>query len=165
MALPVDAKDLAAEGPPLSPCLPTTVLIVEDEPLVRMMAAEAFTDAGFVVRQAANGEEGLRLLVADRSIEALFTDINMPGRLDGFALAEAAGCSRPHLAIVITSGRLSRPGSLPEKVGFLAKPYSPDAAAALMRRLVERARAEAIARTQPVQERALETVCAPASSA
>jgi len=164
MALPADPELCAMEGPPWSARMPATVLIVDDEPLIRMVAAEAFADAGFMVREAATGEDALEILVADRSIDALFTDINMPGRLDGLGLAQRARCSRPHLAVVVTSGRIPRPCGLSETIGFLAKPYSPDAAAAFMRGLVEGARAEAKAGRGQPQRSAADGVRSPASA-
>ncbi len=129
-----------SEAASLVPLMPCTVLIVEDEPLLRLFAVEVFAEAGFTVLEAASGEEAWRLLAGGRAIDALFTDVNMPGALDGFALAEAARRAWPHLAIVVASGRMPRPGTLPAEIAFLMKPYGAKAVTALMRRLVEKAR-------------------------
>src|SRR5262249_10485932 len=64
---------------------PITVLIVEDDEVVRALAAELLSDAGFQVLEASNGEEALSLLESESNVRVLFTDINMPGPLDGIA--------------------------------------------------------------------------------
>jgi two-component system, response regulator PdtaR len=99
------------------------VLVVEDEAFVRMIATEYLEDAGFNVVEAANADEAWRVL-QDRVIEYLFTDVHMPGSMDGFALAARAHRQWPHLKLVLTSG-LMRPGKadLPDHASFLPKPY------------------------------------------
>src|SRR3954466_3476297 len=73
------------------------VWLVEDEPLVRMLGVDLLTEAGFEVLQASDADEALTLLEARPDIEVLFTDVNMPGSLDGLKLASWASESRPHL--------------------------------------------------------------------
>jgi two-component system, response regulator PdtaR len=113
------------------------VLIVDDEVLIRLTAADGFIDAGFAVLEAANGDEALAVLEANPTVDALFTDVNMPGSIDGFELARAAAERWPSLAVVVSSGRMARPGDLPLDTAFIAKPYCPDAAASIVRRLID----------------------------
>jgi CheY-like chemotaxis protein len=103
---------------------PKTILVVEDEPFVRMMAVDMLEDAGYAVREAGTADEALSLLETDAKIDIVFTDIKMPGSMDGLALAEIVGSRWPDIGIIITSGHIS----LPEQVGptqavFLPKPY------------------------------------------
>src|ERR1700726_3265621 len=79
--------------------LPALVLVVEDEALVRAMGAVIFADAGFRVIEAVNGEEALELLNADAEVGLLFTDIGLPGTIDGLALARHVRDRWPHMGI------------------------------------------------------------------
>lgn len=81
-----------------------TVLVVEDEPLIRMTVADDLQAAGFCVLEAGNTDEALRLLETHSSIRAIFTDIDMPGGLDGLKLAWIVRDRWPPIEIVITSG-------------------------------------------------------------
>jgi CheY-like chemotaxis protein len=106
---------------------PVIVLIVEDDELVRELGVELLSDAGFQVLEATNGEEALSLLESNPNVRVLFTDINMPGPLDGITLASVATLQWPHLAIIIGSGNvLPRSGGLPRGMVFIRKPYDPD---------------------------------------
>src|SRR6266571_4031652 len=113
---------------------PVTVLIVEDDELVRELGVEFLSDAGFQVLEATNGEEALSLLESNPNVRVLFTDINMPGPLDGITLASVAALQWPHLAIIIGSGNvLPRSGGLPRGMVFIRKPYDPDSVIRLIR--------------------------------
>jgi CheY-like chemotaxis protein len=81
------------------------VLIVEDEALVRMTAVDMIEEAGFEILEAANGDEAILLLEAWRDITVLFTDIEMPGSMDGLRLAQAVRARWPPIKIITTSGR------------------------------------------------------------
>ena len=98
------------------------VLVVEDEPFVRLTAVEMLQDAGFVVLQASNADEAIELLEKHSDIRVLFTDVQMPGSIDGVKLAEACRKRWPLVKIVVTSGN-PRPGQLGDDVRFLPKPY------------------------------------------
>ena len=101
------------------------VLIVEDEPLVRELAGAAITDAGFDVVEAANAQEALEILNDRQDIGVLCTDVNMPGPLDGLALARLVHERWPAIRLVVTSGRpLSE--LVPDDGRFVAKPYTLD---------------------------------------
>ncbi|MES2033087.1 MAG: response regulator [Pseudomonadota bacterium] len=100
-----------------------TVLIVEDEPLVRLIVATGFEDAGFTVLEAGHAAEALAIHEGGASIQFLFTDVNMPGDLNGIDLAERIRASAPEVHIFIAS-------ALPvlraiDHIGatFFAKPY------------------------------------------
>lgn len=113
---------------------PATILFVEDEPLVLMLAVDVLEDAGFTVLQAENGQEALDILADHPEIEALVTDVNMPG-LDGCALAKDAIAARPDLQLIATAGRNRyRNDELPDDGDFLPKPYSPAELVELVRR-------------------------------
>ena len=100
------------------------VLIVEDEPLVRVSAVRAVEDAGFEVIEAANADEAIRILENRSDIRVVFTDIHMPGSIDGLKLAHAVRNRWPPIKIIVTSGRDQVSESdLPEGGRFFAKPY------------------------------------------
>ncbi len=113
---------------------PFTVLIVEDDELVRELGVEFLSDAGFQVLEASNGQEALSLLERNPKVGVLFTDINMPGPLDGMTLASIAAVKWPHLAIIIGSGKaLPRSGGLLSGITFIRKPCDPERVIQLIR--------------------------------
>ena len=100
------------------------VLIVEDEPLVRMMVSDLFQDEGFDVLEAANADQALAIFDQRSDVSLLFTDVEMPGSLDGYALARWAQVHRPTVKTMIVSGRaLPREGDVPDGAAFMGKPY------------------------------------------
>jgi CheY-like chemotaxis protein len=100
-----------------------TVLIAEDECIVRTLAAEVLSDAGFGVHEAAQASEALDILErAADDIDLLFTDINMPGSVDGLELARRVRARWPRIALLISSGAV-RPIQLPAGAKFMLKPY------------------------------------------
>ncbi|MEO8757890.1 MAG: response regulator [Devosia sp.] len=112
------------------------VLVVEDEALVRMGIVDHLEEAGFAVFEAANADLAVALLAVTPQIRLLFTDIDMPGSMDGLKLAAAVRKRWPPVKIVVTSGHWrNAPGSLPEGSVFFAKPYDPDEIASTLRRL------------------------------
>jgi len=101
-----------------------TVLIVEDQPLLLLHVRFAFEDAGYAVIQAANADEALIALDRHPDIRAVFTDVAMPGTLDGAALAERIRGAYPRVAVLVTSGHQAfAPTDLPDDIRFVAKPY------------------------------------------
>ena len=115
-----------------------TVLVVEDEPIVRMIAVEALEDAGFTTVEFSTAEEAIAFCASGgQDIAAVFTDINMPGELDGLDLVAVVSRTRPHVAVVVSSGRYQdRPADLPRKAAFLPKPWrAPDLVAAIKGRV------------------------------
>ena len=112
------------------------VLIVEDEFLLRMDAAEMIGAAGFEVIEAANADQAIEVLEARRDITVVFTDIQMPGSMDGLKLARAVRGRWPPIKIIATSGRLHvAETDLPEGGRFLLKPYSPRQVTGVLREL------------------------------
>jgi CheY-like chemotaxis protein len=101
------------------------VLVVEDEPVVRLDAIETLRDAGFQVIEAANADEAIAILEARRDIRVVLTDIQMPGSMDGLKLAATIRDRWPPISLIVTSGRISvKQQDLPERGSFLPKPYS-----------------------------------------
>ena len=101
------------------------VLIVEDDFLLRIDAAEMIKAAGFEVIEAANADQAIKVLEARYDITVVFTDIQMPGSMDGLKLARAVRGRWPPIKIIATSGRLNVGDmDLPEGGKFLPKPYS-----------------------------------------
>lgn len=106
------------------PAIPAAVLVVEDEVLIRMAIADSIEESGFVVYEAANADQAIRLLERHHDIRILFTDIDMPGSMDGLRLAAAVRDRWPPVKIVITSGHIKISESdLPVDGRFFAKPY------------------------------------------
>jgi CheY-like chemotaxis protein len=107
-----------------------TILIVEDNDDVREVALAVLEGSGYRVIEAASGDDAYRLLLArpELQIDLLFTDVVMPGRLDGIDLANAARALRPHLHVLYATGfanlvRANRDADLQGPV--LRKPYRP----------------------------------------
>jgi len=112
------------------------ILAVEDEPLVRMFIADFLDEAGFKVFEAVNADEAIILLQARPDVQAVVTDIGMPGSMNGLELAKVIQDRWPGIGVVVTSGR-KRPGpdDLSEKVAFLAKPYLSDTVINVIRQM------------------------------
>lgn len=100
-----------------------TILVVEDETIIRMVIAEELLDSGYRVLEAANGEEALLLLDARPDVKVVVTDVKMPGGIDGFALARLAAKTHPGVGIVIASGHADPAEDRPEDSIFVHKPY------------------------------------------
>jgi CheY-like chemotaxis protein len=112
------------------------VLIVEDELLLRMNALDVIEAAGFEVVEAANADEAIEILEARRDIGVVFTDIQMPGSMDGLKLVRAVRGRWPPIKIVATSGHIGvAQTDLPEGGRFLPKPYSPGQVMDVLREL------------------------------
>jgi CheY-like chemotaxis protein len=113
------------------------VLIVEDEFLLRMDATDMVRAAGFEVLEAANADQAIEILETRPDITVVFTDIQMPGSMDGLKLARAVRGRWPPIKIVATSGHHHVGESdLPEGGRFLPKPYSPNQVTGLLRELM-----------------------------
>lgn len=104
--------------------LPKEVLVVEDEPLIRMAAADALTDSGIMAWEAGDAEEALNALEKHPRIGVIFTDVNMPGEMNGLGLAHEVSVSHPDVQLILTSGARSiADDDLPDHGTFLPKPY------------------------------------------
>jgi two-component system, response regulator PdtaR len=112
---------------PAGKALPV-VLVVEDDPLLRMLAVEVVEEAGFLAIEAQNADEAVVLLESRTDITLLFTDINMPGSMDGLKLAYAVRDRWPPIKIMVVSGKQRLQSSdLPSNSCFVGKPYQASA--------------------------------------
>jgi len=104
------------------------VLVVEDDYLLRLDAADMIKAADFEVIEAANADEAIAILESRNDIAVIFTDIQMPGSMDGLRLAHAVRDRWPPVELIVTSGRCHiRANDLPDRGRFIAKPYDFDA--------------------------------------
>lgn len=102
-----------------------TVLVVEDEPLLLMNIADELVEAGFDVVESPNADHALRQIVCNPGIAVLFTDVDMPGSMDGLGLSSIVSARWPEMTIIVTSGKLSPDRTiLPPDVRFIPKPYA-----------------------------------------
>jgi CheY-like chemotaxis protein len=112
------------------------VLAVEDEPLILMLAIDMIRDAGFEPLWASNADEAIRILESRDDIRIVFTDINMPGSMDGIKLAQAVRGRWPPIKIIVTSGFSGGELKLlPEGSQFIPKPYDPSQISDALHRL------------------------------
>jgi len=99
------------------------VLVVEDEPLIRLGLASAIEEAGYEVAEAANARDAIRVLEHDR-VQLLLTDVDMPGGMDGIRLAHYVRDRWPPVQLIVISGKVGvKPGELPPGARFVSKPY------------------------------------------
>jgi CheY-like chemotaxis protein len=109
-------------------CLPrcglaqATILLIEDEVLVRMSLADQLRSAGYVVLEASNADEALDLLHG-HGVRLVLSDIRMPGRLDGVQLAHIIRAQHPEIKIVLASGESFSTSHWGDYDGFFPKPY------------------------------------------
>jgi two-component system, response regulator PdtaR len=100
------------------------ILVIEDEPLIRLGVVMMLEDVGHEVVEAANADEGIRMLEADSSIRLVLTDIDMPGSMDGLRLAHYVSQRWPPVRIIVISGKVVPAAEeLPPEARFLSKPY------------------------------------------
>jgi CheY-like chemotaxis protein len=101
-------------------------LIVDDDPFILMDACGILQDAGFRTHESGTGAEAIELLETQaKSVILVFSDVEMPGDIDGFALAKHVAEHWPWIEIVIASGRIKpQAGDMPDKATFIGKPFS-----------------------------------------
>lgn len=119
-----------------------TVLIVEDEALVREVTAIEFEEAGLNVLCAGNGTDAIALLTSNPDIDLLFTDISLPGGIDGWTIAEHARRLRPGLPVIYATGYSPDPVKLVPGGKFYKKPYLPTTIIVAARELLGAAAAD-----------------------
>ncbi|KQN76431.1 response regulator [Devosia sp. Leaf64] len=113
------------------------VLVVEDEPLLRMGIVDHLEDENFVVLEAGNGHQAIALLERSLDVTVVFTDVDMPGGMGGIELANIVRQRWPDIKLAVTSGfRLVGNEELPHGSLFFPKPYDPPAIARALRKLV-----------------------------
>ena len=111
--------------PFVEPYSPIFVLVVEDEGLMRLHAMRLVEEAGYEPVEARNADEAITILEARKDIRIVFTDIDMPGSMDGLKLARAIRRRWPPIELILTSGHFDvEDKDLPERGRFFAKPYN-----------------------------------------
>jgi CheY-like chemotaxis protein len=113
------------------------ILLVEDDPFLRMAAIDLIEDAGFEAAVAENGDEAIHILETRSDVRIVFTDIQMPGTMDGMKLARTVRGRWPEIKLVITSGKYEiRNDELPDRSEFFRKPYKDFEVAATFHRMM-----------------------------
>ena len=103
----------------------TTIIVVDDEALIRMHGASMLEDAGYSVVEAASADEAIAILEGTTDVRLLFSDVDMPGRMNGIALAELVHERWPNVRLLLTSGHHHiADAQLPDDGRFIPKPYS-----------------------------------------
>ena len=118
---------------------PVSVLVVEDEVLISNLVADVLSASGFLVHEVTTADEAMEYIDSGAAIDVLFTDVNLPGGMNGAELAVRAREIRPEMPIVYASGRykLSEIAPLVSRSLFMAKPYDPNDVCAILTRLTE----------------------------
>ena len=118
-----------------------TVLVVDDEPAVRLLMVDALQDAGYRVLEAADGAAGLKILQSDCRIDLLLTDVGLPGGMNGRQVADAGRALRPSLKVLFITGYAENAvvgnGHLDPGMQVITKPFAIDALANLVRRMID----------------------------
>ncbi len=114
----------------------TVILVVEDEVIIRMGAVALLEDAGFAVLEAGNAHDAVAILEGRNDIRAIFTDVNMPGTMDGMKLARMVRGRWPPIHLIVTSGLVAAERDLPHGGRFIRKPYDPEQVVAAVRELL-----------------------------
>jgi PAS domain S-box-containing protein len=145
--LPRHAEDAPADEDPFntSSSTPTgdgeVVLVIDDEPTIRMLIAEVLAEAGYAVIEAHDGPAGLRVLESNAKIDLLITDVGLPGGMNGRQVADAARVSRPSLKVLFITGYAENAaigkGGLGSGMFVLTKPFHMEALATRIREIVE----------------------------
>lgn len=113
------------------------VLVVEDEPLIRLGLASVIEEAGYEVAEAFNADEAIRRLDADRGIGLVLTDVDMPGGMDGIRLAHYVRDHWPPVRLIVISGKVGvQDDELPPGARFISKPYPELQLVALIRAML-----------------------------
>jgi CheY-like chemotaxis protein len=119
-----------------APASQPAVLIVEDEPLLRMLAIDIAEEAGLAAIEASTADEALQILEQRPDIGVVFTDVNMPGSISGTDLASLIRDRWPPIALLITSGKVQvKASDLPKGSVFIPKPYDINALVETLQRL------------------------------
>jgi len=131
-----------------------TVLVVEDEALIRVLIADMLQDRGFKVLEAANANEAIEIIEKTNiEIDLVFTDVRMPGGMDGFGLVKWIQSSRPTIPVIVASGDIGEANDANrQQLGdmFLPKPYDLDLATAKIREVI--AKRECLASVLPEED-------------
>ena len=117
-----------------------TILVVDDELLIRMNVSDFLQDCGFKVLEASNADEAIRILESDAVVlDLVFSDVKMPGTMDGFGLAQWVRARRPKIRVVLASGdaaKASKAHDICADEPFFSKPYDLPMVLAKIRQLL-----------------------------
>jgi CheY-like chemotaxis protein len=114
------------------------VLVVEDDPLLRFHVSDILGQAGFDVVESTNGAHALAIVAERFDVEAVVSDVVMPGKIDGFELARRIRARWPRIGVVLVSGRkIPSSGEVPRQVRFLAKPVRASTLVRMVRQVTE----------------------------
>jgi DNA-binding NtrC family response regulator len=113
------------------------VLVVEDDFLIRANAVDIIEEAGFHVDAASSADDAIRILEQRGNVGVVFTDVHMPGSLNGLDLARLVEHKWPGTGVIVTSGRATKM-DIPSRAIFLAKPYSSSELVGKMRALLQK---------------------------
>jgi PAS domain S-box-containing protein len=117
------------------------VLVIDDEPTIRMLVADLLTEAGYAVIEAADGPAGLKVLESNARIDLLITDVGLPGGMNGRQVADAARVSRPNLKVLFITGYAENAvigqGQLGNGMFIMTKPFQMDLLAHRIREIIE----------------------------
>lgn len=135
------AEDAATEGAAADVGTGETILIIDDEPTVRMLIVEVLEETGYTTIEAADGPSGLRILQSDAKIDLLITDVGLPGGMNGRQVAVAARLSRPSLKVLFITGYAENAavgnGHLEPGMEVITKPFAMTAFGNKVRDLVD----------------------------
>jgi CheY-like chemotaxis protein len=138
--VPAD-EDVALTAPSTPPAAGEVVLVIDDEPTIRMLVAEVLADAGYAVIEAPDGPAGLRVLESNARIDLLITDVGLPGGMNGRQVADAARVSRPDLKVLFITGYAENAmigrGRLEDGMFIVTKPFQMEALATRIREIIE----------------------------
>ncbi|HEX2801465.1 MAG TPA: ATP-binding protein, partial [Phenylobacterium sp.] len=147
LLLPQHAETAEEQAESETPAVPDpgdgeTVLIIDDEPTVRMVIVEVLEELGYAAIEAADGPSGLRILQSDTRIDLLVTDVGLPGGLNGRQVADAARQTRPELKVLFITGYAENAvvgdGRLKPGMEVITKPFVMATLAAKIRDLIDR---------------------------
>jgi CheY-like chemotaxis protein len=116
--------------------IPATILVVEDEMMIRMSTVDMVEDAGYAPLEAVDADRAVAILESRSDIALMVTDIQMPGSMDGLDLARAVHARWPSIKIIVVSGDLKQPIDLPAESRFIGKPLEPRDMISQMRNMI-----------------------------
>jgi CheY-like chemotaxis protein len=145
--LPRHNADDTADDEPLISSLPETagegevVLVIDDEPIIRMLIGEVLAESGYAVIEAPDGPAGLKVLESNARIDLLITDVGLPGGMNGRQVADAARVSRPNLKVLFITGYAENAvvgsGRLEKGMFVITKPFQMESLAARIREIIK----------------------------
>lgn len=137
----VEVIDIVQAGTPRASVTGRKILLVDDEPLIRMVAAEQLEELGYVVLQAGDAREAIQILETASALDLLLTDVGLPNGMNGRQLADAARVSRPYLPVLFVTGfaenAVLNHGHLEPGMQVMTKPFDMETLARRVRELIE----------------------------